>query len=461
MDKSFWMLLLLFMMCFTSVIDSVFEKILVWFLTSNSKNQSIDTAIFIKTKCKRLRIFTKATKVLIGWFIICFLVSNSSNYYCINTIKDFANTHLPTRVSAWIGYFAYGINAIRDFVSMFLSALLGALIGYILTDGIDSIENFFDKDLLNELVIKKINSNIINDNRNKDFQFSGVEYAELPDTRDESTKDKSKVEKYEYYKSTISWETPKYRIRCYLDSEKSKLIHDENIDTNINIDRNISNIKIVRLKSPIKIKMCLDLLFSKPNPKEEYKNGYDPYIYAKMRLTAKLVEGETNNYNCTIIPFKGEKDISTSDMKSIELDNSMIDNCLLSSMNSYYEDRKNKKHKSLKFEERQNETGGKFGEITFYSISTNIPLKNVEQDVINLYVMTLSNRINNVLEDLLACYTDNCNQKEKYLDIFDSDFLVTSKQMDVVNKIEKKNRGEFFSSINYSGKEASLFIKNN
>lgn len=177
--------------------------------------------------------------------------------------------------------------------------------------------------------------------------------------------------------------------------------------------------------------------------------------------TAKLVEGETNNYNCTIIPFKGEKDISTSDMKSIELDNSMIDNCLLSSMNSYYEDRKNKKHKSLKFEERQNETGGKFGEITFYSISTNIPLKNVEQDVINLYVMTLSNRINNVLEDLLACYTDNCNQKEKYLDIFDSDFLVTSKQMDVVNKIEKKNRGEFFSSINYSGKEASLFIKNN
>ena len=148
MDKSFWMLLLLFLMCFTSVIDPVLEKILVWFLTSNSKNRSIDTAIFIKTKRKRLRIFTKATKVLIGWFIICFLVVNSSNYYCINTIKDFANTHLPTRVSAWMGYFAYGINSIRDFVSMFLSALLGALIGFILTDGIDPRDKWLDKDII-------------------------------------------------------------------------------------------------------------------------------------------------------------------------------------------------------------------------------------------------------------------------------------------------------------------------
>ena len=161
MDKSFWMLLLLFLMCFTSVIDPVLEKILVWFLTSNSKNRSIDTAIFIKTKRKRLRIFTKATKVLIGWFIICFLVVNSSNYYCINTIKDFANTHLPTRVSAWMGYFAYGINSIRDFVSMFLSALLGALIGFILTDGIDPLDNWFDKDIIDTYIIEDLDKKIV------------------------------------------------------------------------------------------------------------------------------------------------------------------------------------------------------------------------------------------------------------------------------------------------------------
>jgi len=202
------LLLLILILLFRKSITDFAGNILLNYLADsiNTKSKEQGKNVLKKIKAKRISIFKKS----LTSFLIIATIS-------LLILRLLSIIHFP---------FYEPIKYIIEIINIIFSALLGALIGYILTDSIDKLENWLDKDIIDYLIINDLetqiavyvderrpNKNIITNLKSSKGDYLIEKNVEINDGQEESknkTEDKQNSNTNENDRE--KWETLYYLI---------------------------------------------------------------------------------------------------------------------------------------------------------------------------------------------------------------------------------------------------------
>ena len=271
------------------------ENKLIDYLVDNKDKQlkpeekSVKKNIILKTKKERLGICKRVVKIFVVWFILSAIIvflwgavhsflDIFVNYLSgdrIDGIKQIIYIFLNS-INIIIGAFYNFAVKFIEIINIIFSALIGALIGYILSDGMDPLDDWFDKDIIDECVISRINKKFMHKNDNDKYviRFVPDNDSEKPE---EDPRKSTRINCYEIFKYKYKWDFKKFRVRCRIKRDSEEIILDEFPDKN-----NEGELFFPRLNYPVTIPMCLELRIKKPKYNESAKGT--TYIYTELRL---------------------------------------------------------------------------------------------------------------------------------------------------------------------------------
>lgn len=368
-----------------------------------------------------------------------------------------------------------------DFGIMAFPAFLGSALGFALADSIGKIDNFFDCDVIYHLVIERFNNSIqhlITENglrKNKwpsGFEFGQViEVDDYIDTRDDRTKKNSYVDHYKVLKSSASWKTNKVYIRGILPDEQgnNKVLHNEYDDNS----KDKGEVSLFKCDKPIVIDMTFELLFKKPIPKEEHRNGYMSIMYTEIRLTGSVNNLNDNNnsneFECekVILRNNNTKNASSNQKNTVTILSEGITNCILNSFD-VYKDYFNSKKNETKITCNTDKTGM---EIVFYPNFMALPLKRLEEAFIDKYIYDLLEKIPIIFDQTFDKFPDSAFQKiEKYKSYHPSNVIkgnnfkkILEKEQIIKSETHNSNNSDsircHYCSLYYDDEEAEQVLQ--
>lgn len=122
-----------------------------------------------KAKTKRFFLYKHAT----AWFMLYFVL-----LLVLKFIHHFAFQLLGISLPENIIFIFKGLTSVIDLINIAFSALIGALIGFVLNEGIDTVRNWCDKDIIDEFILKDLDkdlSSLIDESKKKKVTITHLE----------------------------------------------------------------------------------------------------------------------------------------------------------------------------------------------------------------------------------------------------------------------------------------------